>query len=220
MKVISIAAAGVSLVLIALTLAPGSGDARPYVAIGSLACSAVALLTIVAGWRDRPASIAGASITAPAAPVTPVAPAAPPDRVAPVVPPARAVSAEVEIVSFLATLQEKGRLVDFLQDDIAGYSDAQVGAAARVVHAGCKAVLAEYLHIVPVRAEAEGAKITVPAGFAADEYRLVGRIGGSAPFSGTLMHRGWKAESVTLPRVLRADDSRLPAIAPAEVELR
>ena len=32
--------------------------------------------------------------------------------------------ADAEVVNFLALLQEKGRLVDFLMDDIAGYSDA------------------------------------------------------------------------------------------------
>ena len=49
--------------------------------------------------------------------------------------------ADAEVVHFLSMLQEKGRLVDFLMDDINAYSDAQVGAAARVVHAGCKGVL-------------------------------------------------------------------------------
>src|SRR6516225_1466269 len=52
-----------------------------------------------------------------------------------------------EVVNFLAILQEKGRLVDFLMDDIKSYSDAQVGAAARVLHEGCKAVLLEHFEI-------------------------------------------------------------------------
>ena len=65
--------------------------------------------------------------------------------------------ADAEIVSFLAMLQARGRLVDFLMDDINTYGDAQVGAAARVVHAGCKAVLLEHFQISPVRAESEGA---------------------------------------------------------------
>ena len=52
--------------------------------------------------------------------------------------------AEAEIVSFLATLQEQGRLIDFLMDDITTYDDGQVGAAARVVHQGCKAALQEH----------------------------------------------------------------------------
>ena len=75
-------------------------------------------------------------------------------------------------------LQEKGRLVDFLMDDINAYSDAQVGAAARVVHAGCKGVLQEHFSINAVRTEPEGSTVQVPAGYSADAYRLVGKICG------------------------------------------
>jgi hypothetical protein len=211
MKSISIAAAGLSVALIALTLVPSAAEYRGYFAIGALVCAALALATIAAGWRDRPA--AGAVVRAPEPPA-----ATPPPTVA--APPSKPISADADVVGFLAVLQEKGRLVDFLQDDIAAYSDAQVGAAARVVHQGCKAVLNDYFRIVPVRSESEGAKVAVPAEYVADEYRLVGKISGQAPFAGTLMHRGWKAESVSLPRVLRAENERLPTIAPAEVELR
>ena len=73
--------------------------------------------------------------------------------------------ADAEIVSFLAMLQARGRLVDFLMDDINTYDDAQVGAAARVVHAGCKAALLEHFRISPVRAESEGATVQVAAGY-------------------------------------------------------
>jgi Domain of unknown function (DUF2760) len=125
-----------------------------------------------------------------------------------------------EVVNFLAILQEKGRLVDFLMDDIKGYSDAQVGAAGRVMHEGCKAVLLEHFGIRPVREESEGSKVTVPAGYAPDEYRLVGKIRGEAPFSGVLVHHGWRTEWVKLPRLLRTGDDRLPTIAPSEVELK
>jgi hypothetical protein len=133
---------------------------------------------------------------------------------------APATQAEAEIVSFLALLQEKGRLVDFLMDDINAYDDAQVGAAARVVHAGCKAALQEHFQIRPVRPESEGATVQVAPGYAADEYRLLGRISGQAPFSGVLVHRGWKTDLVKLPRILSSSADRLPTIAPAEVELR
>jgi Domain of unknown function (DUF2760) len=148
----------------------------------------------------------------------PQAPAAEPARPAPAQP--EASRADAEIVHFLAILQEKGRLVDFLLDDINAYSDAQVGAAARVVHAGCKGVLQEHFRINPVRTEPEGSTVQVPAGYSADEYRLVGRIAGSAPFSGVLVHRGWKTDMVKLPRLLRDAADKLPAIAPAEVEVK
>lgn len=134
--------------------------------------------------------------------------------------PAAGNQAEAEIVSFLSTLQERGRLVDFLMEDITSYDDAQVGAAARVVHDGCKAALREHFNIRSVREENEGSSVTIPVGYAADEYRLIGNIRGAGPFSGTLVHRGWKTEWVRLPRLVRVDPDRLPTIAPAEVELR
>jgi hypothetical protein len=128
--------------------------------------------------------------------------------------------ADAEIVHFLSMLQGKGRLVDFLMDDINAYSDAQVGAAARVVHAGCKGVLQEHFVISPVRTEPEGSTVQVPAGYSADEYRLVGRIAGAAPFSGVLVHPGWKTDTVKLPQLLRGVSDQIPVIAPAEVELK
>jgi Domain of unknown function (DUF2760) len=88
------------------------------------------------------------------------------------------------------------------------------------VHEGCKAALREQFEIRSVREEDEGSFITVPAGYAADEYRLIGNIRGAGPFSGTLVHRGWKTERVKLPRILRVNADRLPTIAPAEVELK
>ena len=128
--------------------------------------------------------------------------------------------AEAEIVSFLATLQERGRLVDFLMEDVTTYDDAQVGVAARVVHEWCKAALHEHFKIRSVREENEGSSVTIPVGYAADEYRLIGNIRGAGPFSGTLVHRGWKTEWVKLPRILRVNSEHLPTIAPAEVELK
>jgi Domain of unknown function (DUF2760) len=134
--------------------------------------------------------------------------------------PAAGSQAEAEIVSFLAILQERGRLVDFLMEDITTYDDAQVGAAARVVHVGCKAAVREHFKIRSLREENEGSSVTIPVGYAADEYRLIGNIRGAGPFSGTLVHRGWKTEWVKLPRILRVNADLLPTIAPAEVELK
>ncbi len=127
--------------------------------------------------------------------------------------------AEAEIVAFFALLQEKGRLVDFLMEDLTSYDDTQVAAASRVIHQGCRQVLQEHFKITAVSEAEEGSQVTVPAGYAADEYRLVGKLSGDPPFTGKLIHKGWKTESVTLPRIVKPDEKRLPAIAPAEVEL-
>jgi Domain of unknown function (DUF2760) len=126
--------------------------------------------------------------------------------------------AESEIVAFFALLQEKGRLVDFLMEDVAGYDDAEVGAAARVIHQGCRQVLQEYFKISPVSDAQEGTQVTVPAGYTTDQYRVVGKLSGKPPFTGTLLHKGWKTEFVKLPRIVTS--GRLPSIAPAEVEIK
>ncbi|MBK1877840.1 DUF2760 domain-containing protein [Pelagicoccus mobilis] len=140
-----------------------------------------------------------------------------PEPIAP--PPAPKNAAEAEVVAVLASLQNKGRLVDFLMDDISKYSDAQVGGAARVVHQGCKAAFSEMFTVEPVATEAEGAKVTVPVD-AGEMYRLSGSIKDDGPHSGTLVHKGWKASKVNLPRVIKNEDGQLPAIAPAQVEVK
>ena len=71
-----------------------------------------------------------------------------------------------------------------------------------------------------VRTEKEGSTVQVPSGYSPDEYRLVGKIAGSAPFSGVLVHRGWKTDMVMLPQSVRGPAEELPAIAPAEVEVK
>ena len=174
-----------------------------YLSGVTLTLGLVILLTILAGRDTR-----GVTGSAPAE-------AARPPPV-----PTHASQAVAEVVCFLAMLQAKGRLVDFLMDDINAHDDAQVGAAARVVHAGCRGVLQEHFRICPVRDEREGSTVQVAAGYPADEYRLLGKIRGPAPFSGVLVHHGWKTELVKLPRVVRSPTDRLPAIAPAEVELK
>jgi Domain of unknown function (DUF2760) len=182
---------------------PAAEAIWPYLSEASLALAILVL--ILAFSQPRPQA-------------PPRMPAAEPAVPAPVQ--AGASRADAEIVHFLAMLQDKGRLVDFLMDDINPYSDAQVGAAARVVHAGCKAVLQEHFRINPVRPEQEGSTVQVLAGYSPDEYRLVGRIAGSAPFSGVLVHRGWKTDMVKLPQLLRSGADALPAIAPAEVDVK
>lgn len=120
-------------------------------------------------------------------------------------------------LQLLAILQREGRLVDFLQDDVSSFSDAQVGAAARTVHEGCKRGLKDVLTLAPVRTEAEGAKVELPVGFDASRTRVTGNVTGEPPFRGTLVHPGWRVESLRLPELTAGHDSAI--IAPAEVEL-
>lgn len=117
----------------------------------------------------------------------------------------------------LGLLQRDGRLIDFLQDDVTSYSDEEVGAAARVVHSGCKKALQAYLRVEPVLPQAEGDSVSIEKGFDPGKIRLTGNVTGEPPFRGTLTHHGWRATELTLPDLPPGQD---PAIlAPAEVEL-
>jgi hypothetical protein len=146
----------------------------------------------------------GAPALAPAPRVTP-APA----------PPAR--PAADAALQLLALLQREGRLIDFVEQDIATFPDADVGAAARVVHEGCRKALRAHTTIAPIRDEEEGTRVTLAAGFSPAEIKLSGNVAGSAPYSGILRHRGWRALDVTLATPLAGHDAHV--LAPAEVEL-
>lgn len=120
-------------------------------------------------------------------------------------------------LQLLNLFQREARLIDFAHENLGAYSDADIGAAARVVHEGCARVLREHFTIEPVRTEAEGSRVTLAEGFDAASVRLTGNVVGQAPFTGTLSHRGWRAAKVTLPQLADSHDARV--LAPAEVEL-
>jgi hypothetical protein len=148
---------------------------------------------------------APAPAAAPVAPVAPVAPA-----------PLRQATTDAAL-QLLALLQREARLIDFTEEDLAGHADADIGAAARIVHEGCRKVLREHFTIAPVRAEAEGSRISLDAGFDAGAIRLTGNVVGSAPFKGSISHRGWRATDVRLPKLANGHDATV--LAQAEVEL-
>jgi hypothetical protein len=120
-------------------------------------------------------------------------------------------------LQLLALLQRDARLIDFAEEDLAGHADADIGAAARIVHEGCRKVLREHFTIAPVRAEAEGSRISLDTGFDAAAIRLTGNVVGSAPFKGSISHRGWRATEVRLPKLSSGHDATV--LAQAEVEL-
>jgi hypothetical protein len=120
-------------------------------------------------------------------------------------------------LQLLALLQREGRFVDFVEQEIAGFGDGDVAAAARVVHSGCRKAVREHVTLEAVRAEDEGAKVTLADGFEANSVKLTGNVRGSAPFTGTLRHRGWRAKEARLPVAAPGHDAQV--IAPAEVEL-
>jgi hypothetical protein len=196
------------VILNGLLLLPATSGHTVAIAGLALALAIVVLVFAVIGGKNG----------APTPPVPVASPAPAPAPIA-IQPPAPTTNqAEAEIVAFFGLLQEKGRLVDFLMEDVTAYEDAEVGAAARVIHQGCRQVLQQYFKISAISEAQEGTEVTVPAGYSPDQYRLVGKLTGEPPFTGTLLHKGWKTEFVKLPRIVVTE--RLPAIAPAEVELK
>jgi hypothetical protein len=147
------------------------------------------------------------AVAQPAAPAASPQPAAAPLREA-------APDAALQV---LGLLQREARFIDFMQEDLAGHADADIGAAVRVVHAGCRKVLQEHFRIEPVRTEAEGSRVTLQPGFDASSVKLTGNVVGQPPFTGTLSHRGWRAAEVKLPKLAEKHDARV--LAQAEVEL-
>jgi Domain of unknown function (DUF2760) len=120
-------------------------------------------------------------------------------------------------LALLALLQREGRLVDFISEEISGADDAEIGAAVRAVHRGCKKVFDQILSLEPVMPGEEETKVSVPKGFDPAEIRLIGEAKGEAPYKGTLRHHGWRAVETKLPSLAEGVDRTV--IAPAEVEL-
>ena len=149
----------------------------------------------------------GVAAPAPAPSPAPAAPPAPQLREAP----------HEAALQLLGLLQRDARFIDFIEEDVKAYSDADIGAAARVVHEGCRKVLREHFSIQPLRSENEGSRVTLPEGFDAAAVRVTGNVVGKAPFTGTLSHRGWRVADTRLPKLAAGHDAAI--VAQAEVEL-
>ena len=132
----------------------------------------------------------------------------------PAAPPKPAAGPSDGAVQMLGLLQRDARLVDFLMEDVAPYSDDQIGAAVRDVHAKAKQVLERHLKLAPVIDGVEG-DFTKADGIAAVSIRWIGNVpaSGKAP-GGLLRHKGWKAEKIDLPAAAPGS-----VIAPAELEV-
>ena len=124
-----------------------------------------------------------------------------------------------EALTLLATLQREARLVDFFKESLQGYSDAQIGAAARIFTAIRPPFSIGSSPLEPVVEGEEGRQIEVPAGFDAGCYRLTGNVTGTPPFAGTVVHHGWRASKCELPAWTGGKDA-VEIVAPAEVELK
>lgn len=122
-----------------------------------------------------------------------------------------------EALRLLALLQRKGRLLDFLLEDIQGATNEQIGAGVRELHKESQAVLKEHLVLAPVLPGSEGDTVEVSPGFDPSAIRLTGNVTGQPPFRGVLKHHGLRVTDFTLAKPPEGQDEFVAA--PAEVEL-
>ena len=216
-------AALAALVLSVLNFLPGVGlDAVRNIALALLALY-LALRSFQI-WRQGSGStgpVQSSVATVAAAKVAEGAPASAPAAIIAPKPARPEVVQTGEALILLSLLQEKGRFLDFISEDITSFKDAQVAAASRVVHQGCAAVLRECLSLAPAHAGKEGDKITIAEAADPHAYRLLGKVAGEPPYNGVVVHRGWKTSKLALPRSTRVlDPSGENIISPVEVEIR
>jgi hypothetical protein len=167
--------------------------------------------------EDIAPEVVKASAQIPPAPDAPP-PAVEPSLAPPPEPPARVEESTDRAVQMLALLQREGRLIDFFSEDLTPYPDAQVGAAVRELHAGCRKALEQYVTLEPIIEGEEDGPVTVEAGFDPASVKLVGNVTGQPPLRGLLRHRGWRATEVELPPLAPQESARA-IVAPAEVEI-
>jgi hypothetical protein len=120
-------------------------------------------------------------------------------------------------LQILGILQRDARLIDFLMEDIAPYSDDQIGAAVRDLHDHCRDSLQRYLHLSPVIDGVEGSFTKLDTNDPA-VVKLLGNVpaSGNAP-GGLLRHKGWRADKIELPALVASQKASV--LAPAEVEV-
>jgi hypothetical protein len=122
--------------------------------------------------------------------------------------------ARSEAITLLATLQRETRLVDLVKEPLEGFSDAQIGAAARPCLQQCARTLDRLFGIHPATEEPEGALSEVPESASPTRYQWVGE--GTAS-QGRVVHHGWEAARCELPQWTGpAEDTRM--IAPIQLE--
>lgn len=119
-------------------------------------------------------------------------------------------------LQILAILQRDSRLLDFLMEDIASYSDDQIGAAVRELHDQCRDAISRYVTLQPVIDGVEGTFAQAPSKDP-NVVKFVGNVPATPPSGGILRHKGWRAAKVDLPALAAKQDATI--LAPAEIEI-
>ena len=120
-------------------------------------------------------------------------------------------------LQILGILQRDSRLIDFLMEDVSGYSDDQIGAAVRELHDQCRDAIARYVTLTPVIDGVEGTYAKAP-GQDPNLVKFLGNVPAQTPTGGTLRHKGWRATKVELPNLAAKQDATIIAAAEIEIE--
>lgn len=119
-----------------------------------------------------------------------------------------------DAIALLAALQREARLVDLIQEPLASYSDAQIGAAARSVLGDSAKVLERMFQLQRISSAAEESTIDIPANYDPARWKISGPSADAK--SGTLVHAGWEAQQVNLP-TYTGSAAAARVVAPAEI---
>ncbi len=120
-----------------------------------------------------------------------------------------------EALTLIATLQREARFLDLVQEPLDGYTDAQIGSAARDVLRDTSSTLKRLFGIERLVDLPEGERIELPSDMSASRWRVVGPTPNGNKAS--LIHAGWQATHCDVPQWSGlAKDSLV--LAPAEVE--
>ncbi len=123
-------------------------------------------------------------------------------------------SGRSDALTLLSVLQREARFIDLVQESLDGYSDAQVGAAARDVLKQSKKSLQRMFDIQPLSDASEGATISLPTNASPTRWK----INGSSDRSNmVIVHPGWVAKAAQVPVWTGENEDKL-VIAPIEVE--
>jgi hypothetical protein len=117
----------------------------------------------------------------------------------------------------LSLLQRDGRLIDFLNEALDQYSDEQIGAAVREIHANCRRVLEEHFPMHPILDGAEGEATAVSDDLPATAVRWSGLSSDVVPSQGILRHHGWRIDRISIPELSETADPMV--VAPAQLEV-
>lgn len=195
-----------------------AGGALPCLLLPTLGPLLIALVLAIAG-RGRASASAPAPGDRTSAPASAAEQSADSGRrrATPPAHPRPAPPAPAFGLRLLAALQEEARLLDFVREDIASYSDEQVGSAVRGIHAALRKAIDERLTLEAILPGDDGDPVEVPAGFDPALIRMTGQVRGEPPYRGVLRHGGWRARDLRLPLPTEGSDATI--LMPAEVEV-